>query len=103
MKLASVLVLCQDASAYGYDWSSLSDGLNAWEFFNFDKDFTYEVSAHGKALFRYPKGVPDVLLLANETATPTIKITGTKNDFLKKVTTPHVEAILRYQKPGATS
>lgn len=105
----SVALLHAVASAR-QDWSSLTDGLKAWEFFNFDHDFSYEVkvtdSRHVKqTVYKYPTKVEstDVDVDVNEVAAPEIVITGAKTEFLEKITTPHVQAILAGKNPASTS
>jgi hypothetical protein len=91
------------------DWSSLSDGLKAWEFFNLDKDFTYEVRVSDakdvpKTVFKYPSGLTEFPMHDSDGVDdPDIIIKGAKTEYLKKITIPHVKAILAGKDPGSTS
>jgi len=85
-----------------YDWSSLQDGLVAWEFFGFDANFTYEVQVGGKSVFNYPKGSSEASTV-DLSAKPEIIISGAKSHALESVTTPHVQSIVSGKAPGASS
>jgi len=107
--LLACLVPCQAAEA----WGSLHDGLQAWEAFKFDTDFTYEVTVGQppKTVFSYPHKTTfnnksqHSQLEAPHNPKFNINIvskTGAKTELLRNVTTPHVAAILGSQDPGAT-
>jgi len=83
------------------DWSSLSDGLTAWEAFKFDSNFTYEVLSGKQVVYKYP--IKFTAEPIDATVEPTIQIAGVKNDLLRAVTSPHVSAILAGKDAGSTS
>jgi len=107
-KLISSFCVLQSALAAQQDWSSLTDGLQAWEFFKFDQNFTYEVrvtnSKHvSQTVYKYPSSVEHANAEFDADASPEIIITGAKTEYLEKITSPHVKAILAGQDPSSTS
>ncbi|CAE7584229.1 RANGAP1 [Symbiodinium necroappetens] len=86
-------------------WDGLRDGLKAWQSFEFDSSFTFEVANGSHVLFRYPLGdVGDLRPLQPSETTEKygidIRIHGQKSDLLRQVSVPAVLAILDGKDPA---
>eukprot|EP01065_Artemidia_motanka_P042947 TRINITY_DN5850_c0_g1_i1.p2 TRINITY_DN5850_c0_g1~~TRINITY_DN5850_c0_g1_i1.p2 ORF type:complete len:529 (+),score=188.33 TRINITY_DN5850_c0_g1_i1:58-1587(+) len=86
------------AFAAASPWQGLHDGLNAWQAFGFDSNFSFEIQSGNETLFRFPGTSPDLLPKKGSDVTRTIK--GAKGDLLANVTSSFIADVLAGKTPG---